>query len=96
MNLLGQLGLGAATRPIYDLVMDLEGESMTVQQLEQEIRNVLTLHGAAACADAAIAALAEVGFGGLQRAGSEGQHRVREPGHGGGEVNAGGGQKGNS
>jgi len=67
MNLLGQLGLGPAARPIYDLVRDLDNETRTPQWFEYEIRNILSLHGAAACADAVIDALIEVGFKGLSR-----------------------------
>ena len=65
MNLLSQLRLGPAARPIYDLVRDLDAEARTPQWLEQQIRNILRLHGAAACADAVIGALVEVGFAGL-------------------------------
>ncbi len=66
MNLLVQLELGAVARPIYDMIMDLDTESMTVPQLEGAIHRVLTLHGCDACADAVVAALAEVGFAGLR------------------------------
>ena len=62
-NLLAQLGLGTSALPIYDMIMDLDADSMTPPQLEQAIRSVLALHGYAACADAVIAALAEVGPG---------------------------------
>ena len=65
MNLLAQLGLGTSALPIYDMIMDLDAESMTPPQLEQAIRSILTLHGQDACADAVIAALAEVNFAGL-------------------------------
>jgi hypothetical protein len=65
MNLLAQLGLGTAAHPIYDMIMDLETQSMTPQQLEQAIRSILTLHGCEACAAAVVAALAEVSFAGL-------------------------------
>jgi hypothetical protein len=65
MNLLAQLGLGTSALPIYDMIMDLDSESMSLPQLEQAIRSILTLHGHEACADAVIAALAEVGFAGL-------------------------------
>lgn len=66
MNLLAQLGLGTAARPVYEMIMDLEAGAMTPPQLEQAIRSILTLHGCEACADAVIAALAEVKFAGLQ------------------------------
>lgn len=65
-NLVEQLGLGAASDPIYDMIMDLDAESMSLPQVEQAIRSILTLHGYEACADAVIAALAEVNFLGLQ------------------------------
>ncbi len=67
MNLLDQLGLGTSALPIYDMIMDLDTESMDLPQLEQAIRSILTLHGCDACADAVIAALAEVGFAELGR-----------------------------
>ena len=66
MNLLAQLGLGTTAHPIYDMIMDLETDSMTPPQLEQALRGILTLHGCEACADAVIAALAEVSFAGLR------------------------------
>lgn len=65
MHLLSQLGLGTTALPIYDMIMDLEIESMTPPQLEQAIRGILTLHGCEPCADAVLAALAEVKFAGL-------------------------------
>jgi hypothetical protein len=65
-HLLDQLGLGAASDPIYDMIMDLHAEAMDVSQLEQAIRSILSLHGCEACADAVLAALAEVNFWGLQ------------------------------
>ena len=65
MHLLAQLGLGTTAQPIYDMIMDLEADAMTPLQLEQAIRGVLSLHGYEACADAVIAALAEVKFTGL-------------------------------
>ena len=65
MHLLVQLGLGTMAQPIYDMIMDLEADAMTPTQLEQAIREILTLHGFEACADAVVAALAEVKFTGL-------------------------------
>lgn len=64
-HLLSQLRLGTAARPICERVIDMTGESIPPQQMEQEIRTLLNLHGASACADAVIAALAEIGFAGL-------------------------------
>jgi hypothetical protein len=66
-NLLGQLGLGPAADPIYDMILDLEPCCLTPPQLEQAIRSILRLHGFEPCADAVIAALGEVGFAGLAR-----------------------------
>ena len=64
-HLLAQLGLGTTALPIYEMIMDLETESMTPPQLERAIRDILALHGCEACADAVIGALAEVKFAGL-------------------------------
>jgi hypothetical protein len=66
-NLLGQLGLGAAARPIYDMIMDLDAQNLTTPQLTEAIHSILRVHGFEACADAVIAALGEVGFAGLER-----------------------------
>lgn len=63
--LLSELGLGAAARPVCDLIADLEGESMTVRQLQQEIRSVLHQHGVSDRSETVIAALVELGFAGL-------------------------------
>jgi hypothetical protein len=76
-HLLDQLGLGAASDPIYDMILDLDAESMSLPQLEQAVRSILTLHGCAACADAVIAALGEVNFFGLQsRAAQDGEGKA--------------------
>jgi hypothetical protein len=64
-QLLGQLGLGAAVQPLCELIADLEGESMTVRQLQQEIRSVLRKHGVLDRSEAVISALVELGFAGL-------------------------------
>jgi hypothetical protein len=61
-NLLGQLELGAAADSIYDMIMDLDADRLTLTQLEHAIRSIFALHGFEACADAVIAALQEVGF----------------------------------
>ena len=66
-HLLGQLGLGTAADSIYDMIMDLDIENRTPRELEQDIRQVFELHGFAACADAAVSALAEAGFRGLSQ-----------------------------
>jgi hypothetical protein len=64
-QLLGQLGLGAAAQPLCELIVELEGESMTVRQLQQEIRSVLRRCGVEDCSDTVISALVELGFAGL-------------------------------
>jgi hypothetical protein len=64
-QLLSQLGLGAAAQPLCQLIADLEGESMTVRQLQQEICSVLRKHGVADRSEAVISALVELGFAGL-------------------------------
>jgi hypothetical protein len=61
-NLLDQLGLGVASDSIYHMIMDLDTSSMSLPQLERATRGILALHGREACADAVIAALAEVNF----------------------------------
>jgi hypothetical protein len=61
-QLLRQLGLGAAVQPLCELISDLEGESMTVRQLQQEIRTVLRRHGMEDRSEAVIAALVELEF----------------------------------
>jgi hypothetical protein len=71
-HLLSQLGLGVAARPLGDLIAELAGESMPVKQLQQEIFNVLNLHGRADRVDAVISALVEHGFAGLSRASAAG------------------------
>lgn len=67
-HLLSQLGLGAAARPVCDLIADLTGETLSLQLLRQEILNVLHRHGGANCAEAVISAMVELGFAGLSRA----------------------------
>jgi hypothetical protein len=74
MNLLAQLGLGISALPIYDMIMDLDTESMSQPQLEHAIRSILTLHGCEPCSDAVIGALAEVGFAGLGTRAPERRH----------------------
>ena len=82
-QLLGQLGLGAATQPLCELIVDLEGESMTVRQLQQEIRSVLRRHGIEDHSGAVISALVELGFAGLSEApvsGNEDAGEAARPG----------------
>jgi len=67
-HLLSQLGLGAAARALCDLISDLTGESMSLQQLQQEVRNVLKRHGGGDCVDAVVSALVELGFVGRAHA----------------------------
>jgi hypothetical protein len=66
-NLLCELGLGPAARPLCDLVGDLTGESMSLPQLQQEILSVLRLHGCDSRADEVIGALVQFGFAGISR-----------------------------
>jgi hypothetical protein len=73
MHLLGQLGLGTAAHPIYDMIMDLEVESLSMPELQDAIRHILSLHGYEACADAVVSALGEVGFAGLRAEGAGGE-----------------------
>ena len=61
-QLLCRLGLGPAARPVCDLMADLTGESMTLQQLHQEIRNVLRPHGRVKRTGVVISALVELGL----------------------------------
>jgi hypothetical protein len=82
-QLLGQLGLGAAARPLCELIVDLEGESMTVRQLQQEIRSVLRRYGVEDRSGAVISALVELGFAGLsvpESAGNEDAGEAARPG----------------
>ena len=83
-HLLSQLRVGAAARPICELIIDMTGESIPLQQMEQEIRTILSLHGASACADAVIAALAEIGFAGLSAAPTNDSDCTQAATHGGG------------
>lgn len=63
MHLLNQLSLGPAAVPTCEMIMDLDVDSMSATDLRQEIRNILTMNGAGACAEAVISALSEVPFG---------------------------------
>ncbi len=63
-NLLCHLGLGPAAKPVCDLIVQLAGETMSLQQLQQEIRNVLAHHGRAHLTETVVSALVEVGLAG--------------------------------
>jgi hypothetical protein len=63
-NLLCHLGLGPAAKPVCDLLARLAGETMTLQQLQQEIRNVLAHHGRSRLTGTVISALVELGLAG--------------------------------
>ena len=65
-DLLCELGLGAAAQPLCDFIADLVGESLSVSQLHQEIRNVLHAHGGQGCADDIVAHLVAQGFAELR------------------------------
>ena len=64
-NLLCHLGLGPAAKPLCDLIARLAGETMSLQQLQQEIRNVLTHHGRTHLAGTVISTLVELGLAGF-------------------------------
>jgi hypothetical protein len=69
-NLLCHLGLGPAARPVCDLIAKLAGETMSLQHLQQEIRNVLTHHGRGRLTATVVSALVELGLAGFS-AGSD-------------------------
>jgi hypothetical protein len=69
-NLLCHLGLGPAAKPACDLIARLAGETMSLQHLQQEIRNVLTHHGRARLTGTVVSALVELGLAGFS-AGSD-------------------------
>ena len=64
-NLLCHLGLGPAAKPVCDLIARLAGETMSLQHLQQEIRNVLTHHGRAHLTATVISTLVELGLAGF-------------------------------
>jgi hypothetical protein len=70
-DLLCELGLGAAARPLCDLIADLVDESLSLSQIQQEIRTVLHLHGSEACPDEIIAHLVTQGFAGVYYKGDD-------------------------
>ena len=67
-NLLCHLGLGPAAKPVCDLIARLAGETMSLQQLQQEIRNVLTHHGRAHLTGTVVSTLVELGLAGYASA----------------------------
>jgi hypothetical protein len=67
-NLLCHLGLGPAAKPVCDLIAQLAGETMSLEQLKQEIRSVLTLHGRGRLTATVVSALIEVGLAGFATA----------------------------
>ena len=64
-NLLCRLGLGPAATPVCGLIAKLAGETMSLQHLQQEIRNVLTHHGRARLTGTVVSALVELGLAGF-------------------------------
>ena len=70
-HLLCQLGLGPAARPVCELLADLTGETMTLQQLHQEVRSVLRPHGRIHRTGVVISALVELGLAGAIPTASE-------------------------
>ncbi len=67
-NLLCHLGLGPAARPVCDLIARLAGESMSLQLLQQEIRNVLAHHGRTHLMGTVVSALVQLGIAGFTAA----------------------------
>ena len=63
-NLLCRLGLGPGAKPVCDLIARLAGETMTLHQLQQEIRNVLAHHGRGRLTGTVVSALVELGLAG--------------------------------
>ena len=64
-NLLCHLGLGPAAKPVCELIARLAGETMSLEQLKQEIRSVLAHHGRARLTGTVVSALIEVGLAGF-------------------------------
>jgi hypothetical protein len=64
-NLLCHLGLGPAATPVCELIAQLAGESMSLQQLKQEIRSVLAQHGRARLTATVVSTLVELGIAGF-------------------------------
>lgn|GEM_PF-2485220 len=83
LHLFAQLGLGAAAQDVCDLLTELAGETMTLHQFEQEIRNVLRLHHAEHCTEAVLGALGEIGFTTVAEGGSDNERAAEalKPGH---------------
>lgn len=63
-NLLCHQGLGPAARPVCELIAQLAGETMSLQQLKQEIRSVLARHGLARLTATVVSTLVELGIAG--------------------------------
>jgi hypothetical protein len=70
-NLLCHLGLGPAAKPVCDLIARLAGETMSLQHLQQEVRDVLTHHGRARLAPIVISTLVELGLAGFVATGDD-------------------------
>lgn len=64
-NLLCHLGLGPAAKPVCELIAQLAGETMSLEQLKQEIRSVLAHHGRARLTGTVVSALIDVGLAGF-------------------------------
>jgi len=71
LSLLSRLGLGPAASPACDLLARLAGETMSLQHLQQEIRNILTHHGRAHLTGTVVSVLVELGLAGLSSADAE-------------------------
>jgi hypothetical protein len=61
-NLLSQLGLGSAAKPVCELIAGMVGEIISLQHLQQEIRNILLHHGRAHFTGTVVSTLVELGL----------------------------------
>jgi hypothetical protein len=89
LKLLCHLGLGPAAKPVCDLLTRLAGETMSLHHLQQEIRNVLALHGSAHLTGTVVSTLIDLGLAGYapgseqdsnEDAGATAAKRVARPG----------------
>ncbi len=77
-NLLCHLGLGPAAKPVCELIAQLAGETMSLQQLKQEIRGVLAHHGRARLTGTVVSALIELGLAGFAAVIDEDEDELNE------------------
>ena len=76
-SLLRRLGLGPASKPVCDLIVQLAGESMSLQFLQQEIHNVLAQYGRTHLSETVVSALVQLGLAGFS-AGFDGERNEGE------------------